>query len=197
MRRVKLTHVAVAPTSCHPWNGTFIKNPSRADIIDAIRYAHSQLDPDIEHEYERREDFVCCLQLLDQVGINIYGEIRIAGTYLGTITQDGSEAYERVTSFEIGECDIAMPKELLDPDVETSMEIRNVRSCPCGEVDLSAIENPCREVTDAVMEQRCVEAHEAGESRPLQEFMDELKDKLMPTRKQLEEYGNNMDEGKN
>lgn len=166
MKRVKITHVTVAPSACDAWSGAFIKNPSRDDIIDAIRYDHSQLDPDIEREYDRRDNLVLCLQLLDQVSIIIYGPIKIAGSHVGLISTNESEAFVRVTENTV--------------DFDPIAAIARVESCPCGEIQgevtcEQVAEESVTGVRDVEMEQRCVEAHEAGKSRPLQEFIDALK----------------------
>ncbi len=65
----------------------FIEQPDVQGIIDAIEIDIEELDEQDVDEFEQMQEFrECAMEVLKHAGPDLFGDVRIADVYLGSIT---------------------------------------------------------------------------------------------------------------
>jgi len=111
--RVNIYEITVNPCKGDAWAGLFNFKPNAEDVAAAMRRDISELDGEIEHEYDDIQSLRQTLELVTLQAPELLGQVKIAGTYIGEIS-------------------IAIVKVYAKKQVAAKPEK------PCGEVPLSS-----------------------------------------------------------
>jgi hypothetical protein len=125
VEKIDLYEITVDPHVGPTWRGLFNFHPDANDVAAAMRVTISELDEDVEHEYDLIQQWRRTLELVTFHTPELLGEVKIAGTYVGEI----SMAIIKV--FTLSKSRV--------PQFSDTSAVPNGN--PCGEIPLAATED--------------------------------------------------------
>lgn len=95
--KTELFQIRIDPVAGTMWAGMFAEQPDFQDILEAIELDIEALDEEIEHEAGEIQEFRgCALEVLKHAGLDLFGDVRVADVYLGSISLDTFEYFKPV-----------------------------------------------------------------------------------------------------
>lgn len=114
IERVDTYEIIVDPCKGDAWVGLFNFKPNSKDVAAAMRRDISELDEEVEHEYDDIQNLRQTLELVTLQTPELPGEVKIAGTYVGKISITLIKVYtkEQVAAIPLNPCDAALEEAL-------------------------------------------------------------------------------------